>query len=240
MANKKIQSIGSEISIPSDLEEFKYRPQVVWTGSSWRDKEAFYTTDGYISEFQHDGSISPGSGSGNLYTANEADGIDFLIKSNNSQHGNTETIGDSRWMPATIFNGCGFEVHQSHGNVNSMYLQKWCLAFSHRHDNTFHRTWGVNTNATAPYAGYRYIKLPDSDISGIRNMGKDWLLQGLIFNYRTNFGFGTDINSGLRIYNLRVGHKFSDVNNNYRYIPCKRRSYTDRNIVNAGFTDPFS
>ena len=242
MANKIIPTLGSEISIPTALADFKSKPQVVWTGSTWVDKPTFTPTHGFTQEFKNDGQpISAGSGSGNLYTPNETDGIDFSVKSQTYSYGNTETKGDVRWMPANVFNGCGFEVRQNHDTMHSIYLKHWCVIFANRSNNNT-RFWGVDTGANDPYAGYRYIRFPESNINNIRNWGPTWLLQGFIFNFATNGGLDISgqVDSAIRLYNLKVGHKFSEVSDDYRYIPSKRRSFSERNNVNAGFSDPFS
>ncbi len=240
MTNIQIKTLGPEISIPTDLAGFKTKPSVVWTSSSWRDKIAFKTTHGYINEFKNDNSIAPGSGSGNLYSPQETDGIDFTVNSGTLHHGNTETVGACRWMPASVFNGCGFEVHQSDDHENAIYLRQWAVIFSNRL-NEGYRFWGVDCSLNfLPRKGYRYLTFPQSEIDSIRKWGSQYVLQGFIFNYRTNSWPGSSRTSSLKIYNVKVGHKFSDINNNYRYLPPSKRSYANRNNVNAGFTDPFS
>ncbi len=171
MTNIQIKTLGPEISIPTDLAGFKTKPSVVLTSSSWRDKIAFKTTHGYINEFKNDNSIAPGSGSGNLYSPQETDGIDFTVNSGTLHHGNTETVGACRWMPASVFNGCGFEVHQSDDHENAIYLRQWAVIFSNRL-NEGYRFWGVDSsgNYTAT-KGYRYLTFPQSEIKSKRKWG---------------------------------------------------------------------
>ena len=45
MTNVPFKTIPGTIDIPTNLNDFKAKDQVVWTGSSWREKGSF--TPGY-------------------------------------------------------------------------------------------------------------------------------------------------------------------------------------------------
>ena len=244
MANKAFKMIPGTIDIPSDLSSFKNKEQVVWTGQSWREKATFTPTHGDRNQFKKDpsGSINR---QGDMYDPRDSTGLHIKWDAGNQHMTTYEIYGDGRWMPASIFNGVGFEVYQSSSTKHGVYLRYYCLTFANR-DSGSYRTWGVDTGARDPSKGYRYIRVPSSSstVNTIRSWGPSWVFQGIMVHVWNNGGSSSDA-SEMTVYNMKVGSKMSTIGGQYRYLPAGKRSYEQRdprrgnnNIMH--FTDPFS
>ena len=111
MANKDFKTLPTAIDIPTSLSNFKNREQAVWSGSQWRAKGTFSPTHGDTSSWGNESSYSI-ERQGSLYLPSDTSGFRLGSTSGNSHTSNYESYGDGRWMPASIFNGIGFEVYQ--------------------------------------------------------------------------------------------------------------------------------
>ena len=242
MATKAFKTIAGTIDIPSNVGDFRTRDQVVWTGSSWRHKGAFKPNYGDETTWPDDDEYTIAR-QGYMYSSSQSSGLKVEAYNVGKTHNvNYELYGDGRWMPASVFNGLGFEVYQSHGNKHSVFLKKYALVFASR-DNSEYRVWGVDTGTTNPSAGSRYIKVLSSAsmVSSIRGWGPTWLFQGIIVHIANNGPTGSS-SSNIEIYNMRVGSKMSTLGGQYRMIPAGKRGYDKRKAIagNIGFNDPFS
>jgi len=235
--------IPGTIDIPTDLTSFKQKEQVVWTGESWRTKGSFTPDYGDKNYFKHDPSYSIHY-QRTMYDASNSTGLAIKGDAGNEHMGNYELYGDGRWMPASIFNGVGFEVYQESSAKHAVYLKYYALVFANRETGSY-RFWGVDTGARGVSKGYRYIRVTSSSsvVSSIRGWGAAWLFQGVILHIANPGGTGSDI-SYMYIYNMRVGSKMSTIGGQYRYLPAGIRSYSHRDprygknkIMN--FTNPF-
>ena len=236
-----LKTIAGTIDIPIATNEFKNRDQVVWTGSSWRTKGTFSPGYGDTSSWKHDPSYSI-SRQDTMYSPQQSSGLKLSSSAGNQHEGNYELYGDGRWMPASVFNGVGFEVKQSSSGRHAIYLKKYALVFANR-DSGSYRTWGVDTGVSSPSTDYRYIKVVSTAgmVSTIRGWGPTWLFQGLILHMYNNGGSGTT-DSAIEVYNMKVGSKMSTLGGQYRMIPASKRGYDKRKVTagNVGFSDPFS
>ena len=244
MTNVPFKTIPGTIDIPTNLNDFKAKDQVVWTGSSWREKGSFTPGYGDTNYFEHDPSYSI-QYQNNMYNSRSTTGLKIKGDAGQQHSGNYEQYGDGRWMPASIFNGVGFEVYQDSSAKHAIYLKYYALVFANR-DNSTYRTWGIDTGARAPSIEYRYIKVASSNsiVNSIRSWGPSWLFQGIILHIANPGGAGSDI-SNMNVYNMRVGSKMSTIGGQYRYLPAGKRSYGQRDprSGNGGvmnFTDLFT
>ena len=126
-----LKTIAGTIDIPIATNEFKDRDQVVWTGSSWRTKGTFSPGYGDTSSWKHDPSYSI-SRQDTMYSPQQSSGLKLSSSAGNQHEGNYELYGDGRWMPASVFNGVGFEVKQSSSGRHAIYLKKYALVFANR------------------------------------------------------------------------------------------------------------
>ena len=241
MANKAFKTIPGTIDIPSDLAAFKTRDQVVWTGETWKTKGSFAPTFGYTGTFTHNPSSSI-EYQKTMYSASDSTGLAIRNDAGQTHSANYELYGNGRWMPASIFNGIGFEVFQNSNSTHAVYLKHYALVFAHRETGDW-RFYGVDTGTRGPSTGYRYINVLSNSpaVNTIRNWGPEWLFQGPLLHVANNGGAGSDV-SNIYAYNMRVGSKMSTVGGQYRYLPAGKRSYGNRNaqINNVGFQDLFT
>ena len=227
MANIPLKTIPGTIDISDRLSDFKTAEQVVWTGNNWKEKAAFTPSYGDKNFFGYDPS-STITYQKDMYNSSESTGLAIYCSAGNEHKCNYELHGDSRWMPASIFNGIGFEVKQADGNKHSIYLKYYALSFAHR-DSSAHAVWGVDTGARDPSASHRFINIKSSDsvVSQIRSWGPEWLFQGIILHVWNNGGTGSS-NSNMYVYNMKVGSKMSTIGGAYRYLPAGKRTYPQR------------
>ena len=184
----------------------------------------------------------------NVYQPHQTSGFMVFAHAATKQTTIFEMHGNSRWMPASVFNGIGFETfhqHESGPRKHEVYLSDYALCFRNR-TGPGYRYYGFSThyNASPGHEGYRYDRIQTSDdhVEDIRKWGPDWLYQGMVVACRTREdGNRESDKSYVTIYNVKVGHKFSTVGGQYRYLPVKNRSaqYRDGKVDNKGFTNPF-
>ena len=244
MANVPFKTIPGTIDIPRDLNSFKTTEQVVWTGKQWRTKGSFTPNYGDTNYYEHDPSYSIHY-QRDMYDSSPSTGLALKGDAGAVHSGNYELYGDSRWMPASIFNGVGFEVYQESSAKHAIYLKYYALLFANR-DNGNYRTWGFDTGARSPSLEYRFMSIPSNHaaVNVIRNWGSSWLFQGVILHIANEGGAGSSI-SYMYVYNMRVGSKMSTVGGQYRYLPAGKRSYEQRDPRNGNgglmnFTDLFT
>jgi len=235
--------IPGTIDIPTGLTDFKNKEQVVWTGSNWRTKGSFTPGYGDKNFFKHDPSYSI-QYQKDMYDYRDSTGLGLKGDAGNEHQGNYELYGDGRWMPASIFNGVGFEVYQDSSAKHAIYLRYYALVFANR-DAGSYRIWGVDTGARNPAKEYRYIRVTSNSatVNSIRGWGPSWLFQGIVAHIWNNGGSGNS-QSNMYIYNMKVGSKMSTTGGQYRYLPAGKRSYGQRDprSGNGGimnFTNPF-
>ena len=115
MANKAFPTIPGTINIPSGVEDFKTAIQVVWTASDWTKANSpininYGPAAGQIWESNENFEIKRQE---NIYQPQQGSG--FMVYANAAAQRQTVfyTNGDSRWMPASVFNGIGFETYPS-------------------------------------------------------------------------------------------------------------------------------
>ncbi len=248
MANKAFPTIPGTIEIPSGVEDFKTKRQVVWTASDWTKAASvsinYGPAAGQIWESDENFEIRRQE---NIYQPQQGSG--FMVFANASNQRSTVFYmnGDSRWMPASVFNGIGFETYHQHNSGSTdheVYLAEYAVIFRNRTGNGT-RYYGWNTGYTSSPGHQKYkfdrIQTSDSHVNEIRAWGSDWLYQGLVVTLRTKGGSGKTTGSYITIYNMKVGSKFSTVGGQYRYLPLKNRSASNRDgsVGNKGFSNPF-
>ena len=250
MANKAFPTIPGTIDIPSGVEDFKTRQQVVWTASSWRQAPSNITITHGPSAGQVWGSTESFEirRQENMYQPQQTSG--FMAYANASAKRTTifEMNGNSRWMPASVFNGIGFETYHQHisgPQDHEVYLADYAVTFRHRTGSgTRYYGWGTGYTSSPGHLKYRFdrIQTSDSHVNDIRAWGSDWLYQGLVVALRTKEGGSSRSDqSYITIYNMKVGSKFSTIGGAYRYLPLANRSSTNRDgsVGNKGFSNPF-
>ena len=249
MTNKAFPTIPGTINIPDKLEDFKKQQQVVWTGSSWSRTTGITVTDG-PAKGDYWGSNDSFSiiHQKSMYNYDRNSGFRVFT------HANTEKItvfymnGNSRWMPASVFNGLGFETYHTHNALSRdhmLYLANYAMIFRHRTSSeTRYYGWDTGYTASPGHDTYRFDRIQTSDnhVQEIRGWGSDWLYQGLVVVLKTqNAATTASSESYIHIYNVKVGHKFSTVGGAYRYLPLKNRGADNRDgsAGNKGFSNPF-
>ena len=253
MANKDFKTIPGTIEIPNsqNVETFKSIAQVRWTGWQWRKKGAVNITHGATGTWGSDDSYRIDRQE-DMYNSSSSKGLKMYSSSGEPHEANIEMYGNGRYMPASVWYGLGFESRhvRTGGNSNhDLYIKRYAAVFTHRTGSNY-RFYGWNTGNTNRPSGtdYRFDKIHSSSSSTteIRNWGPDWLFQGLIIGFANNSGIGST-QSTVEVYNLKVGHKYSTVGGQYRYLPLSTRSWNDRNkhpVTNtqkfATFTNPFT
>ena len=250
MTNKAFPTIPGTIDIPSGLDAFKTRQQVVWTTSSWRESTSLITiTHGPSAGQQWGGDESfEIRRQENMYQPQQTSG--FMAYANAA--GKRTTVfymdGDSRWMPASVFNGIGFETYHQHisgPQDHEVYLADYAVIFRQRAGNgTRYYGWGTGYNSSPGHLQYRFdrIQTSDSHVNEIRAWGSDWLYQGLVVALRTgDTGSKRSDESFITIYNMKVGSKFSTIGGQYRYLPLANRGANNRDgsVGNRGISNPF-
>ena len=250
MANIPFKTIPGTIDIPSGLNDFKTKDQVVWTASDWAKANSpininYGPAAGQTWESDENFEIRRQE---NMYQPDQTSG--FRVFANAAAQRSTVFYmnGDSRWMPASVFNGIGFETFHEHNSGpqdHELYLAEYAVIFRNRTGNGT-RYYGWNTGYTSSPGHQKYkfdrIQTSDSHVNEIRAWGSDWLYQGLVVTLRTgDTGSSRTDESYITIYNMKVGSKFSTVGGQYRYLPLKNRSSNNRDgsVGNKGFSDPF-
>ena len=250
MANKAFPTLPGTINIPSGLNDFKAEKQVVWTASNWAKADSAITINygpaaGQVWESDENFELNRQE---NMYQTSSNSGLRVYGNAATQRSTVFRMTGNSRWMPASVFNGIGFET--LHQNVSGswqhdLYVAEYAVHFKNRTGNG-NRYYGWNTGySESPGSnGYRFDRIPStaSDINTIRAWGSDWLYQGLVMTFRSKLGTdGTAGQSYITIYNMKVGSKFSTVGGQYRYLPLKNRSASNRDgsVGNKGFSNPF-
>ena len=241
MAFHPTKTLPTQIDIPTSLSTFKQKLQPVWSGSQWRAKSTFSPQYGDTSSWPNESAYAL-ERQGSLYLPSEGSGLRVGSTSGSSHTSNYESYGDGRWMPASIFNGIGFEVYQGSSGKHAIYLKKYGLIFANKTSGSY-RIWGLNTGASSPSQGYRFMEVSSSNsvTSSIRSWGSGWLFQGLVLHIANNGGTGTT-ESHMEVYNLKVGHKSTTNGNGYRIIPAAYRSYSNRAKTSgfAAFSNPYT
>ena len=249
MTNQEFPTIPGTIDIPGDLGGFKPKPQVVWTASDWSYTGGVNITDGpSAGEYWGSNDNFVVNRQENMYQPFPSSGSRFWSRAVTRERTTVFRMeGQSRWMPASVFNGLGFETLHQHntGSTNHMvYLADYAMCFRHRTGSgKRYYGWGTGYTSATAHNGYRFDRIQTSDyhVKDIRDFGSDWLYQGMVVALRTK-GSGTGTTqSYITIYNMKVGSKFTTVDGAYRYLPLKNRGaqYRDGSVGNKGFTDPF-
>jgi hypothetical protein len=252
MANKDFKTLPGTIEIPNsqNVEQFKQISQARWTGSQWRHKGNVIITHGDTGTWSSDNSYRIDRQE-NMYDPSSSKGLKVYSSSGESHESNYESYGNGRWMPASVWYGLGFEskYNRSGGNdKHDLYIKRYAAIFVHRTSSSY-RIYGWNTgNTNRPSGEYRFDKIHSSmsSTTEIRNWGPDWLFQGILIQFANNGGSGST-QSTVEVYNLKIGHKYSTIGGQYRYLPVTTRSWSarDKHPVNGtsrlcGFTNPFT
>jgi len=240
MTNKAFNFVQPIIDIPSDLSTFKQRPQVRWTGNDWQHKLSVSVGYGTASGTWSSSKEYTIRHQKDLYSLSQNDGF----RAFNSAFKESESIymmdTNSRWMPASVFNGVGFETYhfiESGNNNHQVYLNAFGVVFEHRTAN-IQIIYGWNTgNTDGPghdQYGFHRITGSDSSINTIRNWGSDYLFKGLVISLKTKaMGVGST-DSYIDLYNLKVGSRYSNNASNYKVHPLALRPYSARDMHTGG------
>lgn len=249
MANKALPTISGRIDIPGNLNDFKTKPQVVWTASDWTKIDSVninygpaagqtWESDENFQINRRENMYQPQQGSGFRVFANAA-----------AQHSTVFYMnGNSRWMPASVFNGIGFETYHEHNSGSTdheVYLADYAAIFRNRTGNgTRYYGWNTGYTSSPGHQNYKFdrIQTSDSHVNTIRAWGSDWLYQGLVVTLRTKGGGSSNATeSYITIYNMKVGHKFNINIPDFRFLPLENRdeNHRDGSVGNKGFSNPF-
>ena len=214
-------------------------PVIEWFTATLQGKAKFSPNYGDKTEFKDDSSYGGGGSiQKSIWTPSENDGFKISGTNGKGHEGNFEIrdINTSRWMPASLFNGFAFEVHQNSDSKHAMYMDRYCPVFINKSSSSY-RFWGCASSdgKMDKYKGYRFLHFnSDSNINTIRSWGPDWLLYGFIFHIQNNSGTGSD-SSTVYIYNLKVYHKGDSDSSKYRMFLPKKRTLSQRNQTYPGF-----
>ena len=253
MALKDFKTLPGTIEIPNtqDVEQFKRIAQARWTGWEWRKKGSVTITHGDTGTWSSDDAYAI-QRQDIVYDPSSSKGLKVYSDAGSDHVSNIEMFGNGRWMPASVWYGMGFEsrhVRTGGNEKHDLYIKRYAAIFTHRTSSSY-RFYGWNTGNTNRPSGtdYRYDKIHSSmsSTTEIRNWGPDWLFQGLLIGFANNGG-GQKTQSYVEVYNLKIGHKYSTLGGQYRYLPAATRSWSarDKHPVNGtsricGFSNPFT
>ena len=245
MANHRIPTVPGTIDISTDLTTHNNTSQVKWVGKTWYARVAgepdLTPNYGDTSTWVNDPSGYLSS-SGDLYSSTSTNGMNYYGTAGRQHSQIVEMIQDmpSRWMPANIFNGIGFQVRQTSSNSHAPYIKKWCLVFDNQSGNGVRR-YGFDLNRSDPAVTTLHLKITGNSGAAqtIRGWGNEWRLRGIAcYMYQNKGGTGSG-DGNVYVYNLKVGHKMTTLGGKFRMIPSGVRSYANRNMKSPPFTDPF-
>ena len=131
----------------------------------------------------------------------------------------------SRWMPASIFNGCAFQIHQNSDSKHALYADMYCLLFINKSSSSYRFVGNEFSDAynNGPHSGYRYAHFRSTAmIDEVRSFGNDWLLYGIIVHVRNGGGAGSSSYT-FKLWDLKIYHKTSETSSSVRMIPEKAR-----------------
>jgi hypothetical protein len=233
--NTNFDFINPIINIPTGLTDFKNTPKVRWTGNNWEYKTSAQVTHGPASGTWNSDVQFGMTHKKDLYTSSQEDGFRVSASSGTSHETLFMMNDNSRWMPASIFNGVGFETYyyiESSNRNHQVYVAAYGVVFEHR-TTSEQRIYGWDTgNTDGPgHSQYRFDRIASSDssINTIRSWGSNYLFKGILLSTKTK-GSGTGTTeSYLNLYNFRVGHKYSLNSDLYRVHPLALRPYNARN-----------
>jgi len=242
MANKDFRMVRTSISTPTGVEDFKKRDQVIWTNQNRHIHSAFTPTHGWKQNLYTDNAYGTGS-LNNIFSATKEEGLRWTNNKIGNEHQNLVEVGmlehPARWMPASIFNGFGFEVYQNSDAKHALFYAGCALSF---YNGSTWRTYGVQPQdgkGDSKSSGYRYIYMNNSsNITEIRNWGSSYKLTGINLWMRNAGGAGSDEGISIYMYNLKFFHQVGDDRSNLRIIPAGKRSWSQRG-ANSGFV-PFT
>jgi len=245
MTDAGFKTLFTEISIPAGLSDFQAKQQYAWTTSDgWAYKNSVGVNYGPAATTWNSTSQATILRRGNLYSRSQNDGFKVQKDAGGGQESLYMLEGLSRWMPASVFNGVGFETYleiESNNRNHQLYLAAYATVFKHR-TNTGVRYYGIDLGySDGPgYSGYRYnaMQSTSSHVNTIRSWGPDWLLQGLLMSFKTATGGTGTTKSDVTVYNLKWGNKYSTNSSSYRVLPLKMRSSSGRDM-HAGATNKF-
>jgi hypothetical protein len=234
--NKGFDFIHPQIDIYPNLSDFKTVPQVRWTGNNWYWENSITVGYGPAAGTWNSTTEFPIRHQKDLYTSSQDDGFRVFGDAGLSHESLFLLDTNSRWMPASVFNGVGFETYyyiESNNSNHQVYVGAYGVVFRHR-TNSGRRIYGWDTgNSDGPgHSKYRFDRITstNSAINTIRSWGRDWLLQGLLLSVKTKgSGVGTT-QSYLNLYNLKFGSKYSLTSDTYRVHPLALRPYTQRDM----------
>jgi len=241
MTDKAFNFVRPIIDIPSDLTSFKQRPQVRWTGNAWEYKNSVTVDYGATAGTWTSTTSFDKRRQADLYTASQNDGLRIYAQGYGAANEGLYMINsNSRWMPASVFAGVGFETYYKIDSSNTnhqIYLGAYGVVFKHR-TNSNQLIFGWDTgNTDGPGSDkYRFDRIPSThpDVATIRRWGSDWLLQGLLVSFKTKkSGTGTTT-SYIDLYNLKFGSQYSTNASNYKVHPLALRPYSARDMHTGG------
>ena len=187
MTNKAFNFVQPIINIPSDLSTFKQRPQVRWTGNDWAYQNSVVVDYGATAGTWTSTTTFQTPKKSDLYSGSQSNGFRVRAEGYGLQHEGLYMMDTtSRWMPASVFNGVGFETYyyiESSNSNHQLYVGAYGVVFKNR-TGSGQRIFGWDTgNTDGPGSNkYRFDRIPSthSDVATIRRWGADWLLQGLL------------------------------------------------------------
>jgi len=236
MLNIGFDFVQPDINIPTDLTSFKKRPQVRWTANDWNYQSSVYVGYGATSGTWTSTTNFSTPKKKDLYTSSQNDGLRVRAVGYGNQHEALYMMeGNSRWMPASVFNGVGFETYyyiESSNSNHQIYVGAYGVVFKNR-TGTGQRIFGWDTgNSDGPgHDKYRFDRIYTSmsDVNTIRTWGSNWLFQGLLVSIKCK-GSGTGTTTSyIDLYNLKVGSKYSLTGSGYKVHPLALRPYSGRN-----------
>ena len=219
--------------------------RIIWVNNaSTATKGSFTPGYGVTARLESEGSPYGAGGmqeANGLMQDNGTKGFRVRISNGTSHYGNIEIkiSGDARWMPAAIFNGCGFEVHQNSDSKHAMWVDRYALGWKSATSSTIR--WVGNTandgHNDAPYSGYRYFDFNyQSYIDEIRGFGTDWLFHGIVLHIKNNGGAGST-DSTVKCWNLKMYHRcVGSTSSDHRIFAPKLRPEQYRNSAYFGVT----
>ena len=244
MANKPFRMVNTYIDPTTNVETFKGKDNIIWINQQRAKRSAITPTHGWRQNFYTDGAYGTGS-LNNFFTPKKEEGLRWVNNTIGNKHQELIEIGltgnNARWLPASMFNGFGFEVYQASNAKHALYYAGCALVF---YNGSNYRTYGVQPQdgrGDAVFKGYRYIYLNNSSkINEIRNWGSSYKLTGVYLWMRNEGGGGSDSGVSIYMYNFKVHHKSPIAANNLKMIPAGKRPWSQRNANsgNVPFTNP--
>ena len=143
--------------------------------------------------------------------------------------------GNGIWMPCPIFRSISYHW-QNNTAFNSNFVPQRIGLVLKNWKTDQEKTWGYDggRNATSTAAGYLYWNSTLAKVQPVRDLGPDWFVYGVIFNFKSG---STNSNQSPRsdLADFRLGYQNSMGPGTFRMLMSINQSWADlKSMLNSG------